>query len=209
MEQEGMVQLSLEHCEWSQRKLWKNFIDLYYNNAAAHAISMSTVSRVFGRADISRKVMERRHMRVDDLAGFEFMERMAMIDPSDLVDIDETASSPEAFLKKYGFAQTGDRAVTTQFVIGRKMYSTIAAATPFGFLCYEIFEGTITDEQFIHFIDKTVRPLLTTTSVCILDNAKYHRTMHGDFWSKSSAGRTHSHQRTLPTLSPWRRHLAW
>jgi hypothetical protein len=36
--------------------------------------------------------------------GFEFIERMSMVDPIDLIDIDETASSPAVFFKKYGYA---------------------------------------------------------------------------------------------------------
>mmetsp|Transcript_14153 Transcript_14153/g.31249 ORF Transcript_14153/g.31249 Transcript_14153/m.31249 type:complete len:335 (+) Transcript_14153:85-1089(+) len=176
MEQAMIVKLAVGHCEWNQRMMRDQFKQLYYNNAALHDISMSTISRVLQKADISRKVLERRHMRVNDVLGFEFLERMSMVDPIKLIDIDETASSPAAFFKKYGYAQTGDRAVTTQFVIGRKMYSTIAAATPLGFLCWEIYEGTISDEQFIEFIDTKVRPLCSPDSVCIIDNAKYHHT---------------------------------
>jgi hypothetical protein len=66
--------------------------------------------------------------------------------------------------------------VTTQFVIGSKILSTIATATPQGILCWEVFEGTISDEQFIEFVNKRVRPLLAIDTVCILDNARYHHT---------------------------------
>jgi transposase len=45
-----------------------------------------------------------------------------------------------------------------------------------GFLCSEIFEGTISDEQIIEFIDTKVRPLCSPDSVCIIVNAKYHHT---------------------------------
>jgi hypothetical protein len=121
-EQSVLCNLAKEHPQWNQKKLKESFKQLYYANAAAHDMSSSTVSRVLRRGDVSRKTIELRHMRRNDLAGFDYMQRMAMVDPVHLVDIDETASSLAAFLQKYGYAQVGDRAVTTQFVIGSRMF---------------------------------------------------------------------------------------
>jgi hypothetical protein len=45
-----------------------------------------------------------------------------------------------------------------------------------GLLCWEIYEGTISDQQFDDFLERKVAPLITNDTVCILENAKYHHT---------------------------------
>ena len=51
----------------------------------------------------------------------------------------------------------------------------MAAVTPLGFLCWEIFEGT-TASEFIHFLEHRVQMLLGDESFLVLENARIHKT---------------------------------
>jgi len=58
----------------------------------------------------------------------------------------------------------------------RQIFSVLAAVTPLGFLAWEIYEGTASQEEFIHFLRHRVQPLLNANNFCVLDNARTHHT---------------------------------
>ena len=82
----------------------KSEFDLFYFNQLAlypdQSGSRTTFFRAMQRGGISRKVMERRHMFCDDVKGLEYVEFMAMYDPSLVVDIDEMKQTPEGSVNK-------------------------------------------------------------------------------------------------------------
>ncbi len=47
----------------------------------------------------------------------------------------------------------------------------------FGFIAWEIFEDTVTQKEFQHFITVTLAPLITGDSVGLFDNASIHKTV--------------------------------
>jgi transposase len=49
--------------------------------------------------------------------------------------------------------------------------------TPFGFLCWDIIEGTVDEDIFSAFLDNTLSPLLTASQIGIIDNASIHHTV--------------------------------
>jgi transposase len=81
----------------------------------------------------------------------------------------------DSFLK-FGWSPVGERCAYQQIVINSKFYSVMAAVTPLGFLCWEIYEGTTASEQFIHFLEHRLQPLLSADNFLVLDNARVHRT---------------------------------
>jgi transposase len=152
-----------------------NFINSYYGEEyQGRLLSLSTFQRVVHRERLSRKVIQRQHILRDDVAGLQFLDRIAMFDPLKLVDIDETANNPESFLMKKGWAPIGDECIKQQICIGSKTYSTIAAVTPSGYIAWEIIEGNVTHDIFLHFLQMRLQPVLQPEQIAILDNARIH-----------------------------------
>jgi hypothetical protein len=114
-------------------KLAKDFAEEFFY-LIIDAPSQRTVYNEFQRAEITRKVMERRHILQSPEQRLNYFQRIANVHPSMIIDIDETASSPDQFLEKYGWAPKSEKCMKTQIRIGNKHYSTIAAYTIHGFL---------------------------------------------------------------------------
>jgi hypothetical protein len=156
-------------------QLSAQFAEEYYSNID-DAPSVSTVYRTLRRAKLSRKVMEHRHIRLDHVTRLEYFDRIAAYDPMHLIDIDETAGSAKEFQEKYGWSDVGEACVYTQFVIAGKHYNVIAAYTPFGFLCHEVYEGSVTSDDYSDFIKNKLKPRLTNEHFAIVDNCSIHKT---------------------------------
>ena len=135
--------------------LAREFAIEYYDNIASHP-SYRSVIRYFHKENYVRKVIERRHILQDPVKRLEFMERIAHVDPFDSINLDESASSPDQFLQKYGWAPKGEDCIRMQIVIGTRHFSVIAAYTVIGFLCWDIFEGLYSAKEFCHFLQHTL-----------------------------------------------------
>jgi transposase len=164
-----------EKCK-SIGKMRTDFINMYYEDQQCPHLSESTLLRTFHREKISRKVMSRKHYLCNDLDGAYFFERLSHINPINLIDIDETASSPESFLQKHGWSPEGEECKKVQFVIGSKSYSSIAALSPLGIIAWAIYDCTITHIEFNHFLSERLQPRIARESVVIIDNARTHKT---------------------------------
>ena len=127
----------------------QNFIHNYHDEEDNMPYSQTTFKRAIKRGNLSYKCIQRRHLLCDDNLGLEFLERIAHIDVFNLIDIDETASNSESCYQSKGWAPVGNECLRTQIVIGTRTFSTIAAVTPLGYICWEIFEGEIFNELFL------------------------------------------------------------
>lgn len=78
---------------------------------------------------------------------------------------------------KFGWSPKGKKAVRLHFQINGKQYSVIAAYSMFGFIAWEIFEGSVTQNEFQHFLTGTLRPFITNDTVGLFDNASIHKTV--------------------------------
>ena len=82
--------------------------------------------------------------------------------------------------------------IKEQIVINGVAYSTIAAVSPLGFLCWRIYDGNIGQEEFIEFINVSLAPFIIPDHVVVLDNASIHHALatrvvlelalHGNFF---------------------------
>ena len=81
--------------------------------------------RFFHKHRYSRKVLESRHILRDEEEILDYRELIAAIGVVQLLAVDETASSPDQFKDKYGYAIEGQKAMRTQFKIGSKHYSVM------------------------------------------------------------------------------------
>ena len=141
----------------------------------ANCVSESTILRSLHRFGLSKKVKETRNIACDDAAGYEYMVRIAHLDPMNCIDIDETACNRDAFIEKRGWSPIGEPCTYCQIVILNKCYSVVSAISPLGFLCWEIFEGPVCHEEFINFIEQRVQPLITANTFLVIDNASIHK----------------------------------
>ena len=107
---------------------------------------------------------------------YEYLVSIAPVDPANLIDLDETLSNAEQFYARYGWAPVGESAYFNQIFINGVPYSTIAAYSMKGFLCWNIYEGSVTATEVIHFITTSLCTYINESSYCILDNATVHGT---------------------------------
>jgi transposase len=125
--------------------------------------------------NITRKVIERRHIGRSPHDRLAYLQRVAQYEHIHLIDIDETASSPDQFIERYGWSTRGNPCVHTQFVLGNRHFSSIAAYTPFGFLCWQIIEGG-DGGAFRGFLQDFLERYILDDHIAIIDNAKIHKT---------------------------------
>jgi transposase len=174
---DALLYLINTHKQTKIRILTNTFNHLYYNPLLDAATpSQSTVFRTLKRARISLKVVELRHIRCDEAEGLEFLTRLSHVDPFNLIDIDETASDGDSFREKYGYETVGEKCLINQIAIGDKTYSTIAAVSPLGFLCCNIYENSIGSEDFCLFVENELSAFIAPESYLIIDNASIHHT---------------------------------
>lgn len=165
--------------------------------------SKATLTRVFAAAEITRKVREVRNMHANPQQQYEYLISIAPVDPMNLVDVDETLSTAEEFLQKYGWSPSGEPAYYQQIRINGRAYSTIAAYTPMGFLCWSIYEGSITSVEVVHFITTKLTACLSSSSFVIIDNATIHKiTESMEGLEKVTAGRFKYSPQYSPELKP-------
>jgi len=174
-ERNVIAHIAMETKAFKVSKLREIFADLYYGGTQ-YCSSLSTIERTLHRADLSRKTMERRHILRNDVEGVRYLEVIAHRNPINCINIDGMACSRTDFFLKFGWAPVGERCVYQQIVINSQFYSVMAAVTPLGFLCWEIYAGTTASDQFIHFLETRVQPLLLVDNFLVLDNARVHKT---------------------------------
>ena len=114
---------------------------------------------------------------MDEAEGVEFLERVMHINPERWVDIDGCAQGKEDYFCRYGYAPKGTDCVMNQMIIADKTYSTMAAVTCDGFLCWQIFDVPVDADMFSAFVEDHLRLFVSADSVAMLDNAKIHKTL--------------------------------
>jgi transposase len=104
----------------------------------------------------------------------EFRKRLAKIDPTDLVFLDETGAHT-SMARTHGRAPIGERVVdsvpldhwrTTTIVSGIRLEGVTA---PF------VFEGPMDAAAFTTYVEKVLVPTLRTGNVVIMDNLSSHK----------------------------------
>jgi hypothetical protein len=130
--------------------------------------SSSTIARAIYTFGYTRKHWQRIHHLKDPAQQLSFLRRLSFVDPTLLVDIDETASSPQSFLEKYGYSIEGEPAIRTQFIIGSRHFTVVAAYTLHGFLCWEIIEGSYNTETFVNFLNNILQRFILDMKFAII-----------------------------------------
>jgi hypothetical protein len=100
-----LLNITNKHKNQKLRTIHYRFLTTYYDLELPQRIpSISTTWRTLRRADFTNKVMQRKNCLCNEIDGLEFMERLMHINPHLLIDVDETASSPESYSSKVWLA---------------------------------------------------------------------------------------------------------
>ena len=152
-------------------------IDMYGDDADFLGVSADTVRRTLLRCNLTRKVVERRHMLLDLEKRLAMFERVQHVPPSLIVDTDEMSARPDSFFQNRGWSTRGQDAVYTQITIAGHSYSVLASYTPFGWICWTVYvDESIDSAKFIHYMENTLSPVLVDRAFGLLDNARIHKT---------------------------------
>lgn len=162
----------------SMNAVYEDYITEVYGEHAPPAIipSYRTVCREIAKAKYTKKAVSKNNLLVNHQQRLDYLLRIESFNPLDFIDVDETAASEEEIARRYGLAPRGEPAYCTQIRIGNRSFSVIAAYTPFGFLCWQIVEGTFNSHNFMYFIQSMLSNYLTPNSCVLLDNASVHKT---------------------------------
>jgi hypothetical protein len=117
MERGILFQMLEDKCNIRLKTLATYFAEQYYDQYD-QAPSVSTIFRTLRIQNYTRKVVTRQHILMNDDQRYDYMIKIGYIDPWNLIDIDETASSNVEFEDKYGWAPEGEDAVRMQIKIG-------------------------------------------------------------------------------------------
>jgi hypothetical protein len=117
------------------------------------APSYATIRRSLIRANLSRKVLERVHILVDDDQRAEYYRELAHVRPERLCDTDGMACSKNEFFERFGWSSVGTVAEKTQLVIGGHVYNVLATYTCLGWISWEIFvDETVDSINFVAYL---------------------------------------------------------
>ena len=160
-------------------RMYRDYCEMFYppaeeENNQQHILSLSTFKRTLKRGRLTRKVMERRNINQNPIEGLQFLDAIEHINPTYIIDIDETKQDRESRELKYGYSPEGENCIKDQIVINNTAYSTIAAVTSSGFLAWRIHEGNIDNESFSAFMVEDVAPHILPEHHMVLDNATIH-----------------------------------
>lgn len=155
----------------------QSMFQMYYTEpGVVSAPSKSTLSRIMAKAHITRKITTARHMRADPQAQLAFLDSIAHIDPHRMIDVDETLCTAAEFHEKYGWSPEGQPAYYQQIVIGGVAYSTVAAYSVLGFVCWAVYAGSVTSMEMQDFVLNDLQPYINEHTHVVLDNATIHKT---------------------------------
>lgn len=172
----ALVELRVQHHTVKLDRLRALFTKYYANPDMPSAPSRSTLSRMMTKAGLSRKVTTMRNIRANPAAQLQYLNNIAPINPYNIIDFDETLCTAAEFHNKYGWSPVGEPAYYNQINIGGVAYSTIAAYTVLGFICWSVYVGSVTGVEVQDFLHNDLRPFIHDQSHIVLDNAATHKT---------------------------------
>jgi DDE superfamily endonuclease len=135
-----------------------------------------TILRAIRRARFSLKVSEKRSFLVDPHEILGYLETIAFIKPSNILDIDGINNNPESFLEKRGWAPIGTESVRFQLQVGGISYWSLAGMTENGFVAWKYDTGTCTGDDVASFITDEISTAVTQDTYVIIDNASVNKT---------------------------------
>jgi transposase len=101
-------------------------------------------------------------------------EKMAGVDPMDLVFLDETGANT-AMQRTHGYAPEGERVVASAPLGGWQAVTFVGALTAEGLVAPWALQGAMNGEWFLAYVEQVLAPALRPGMVVVMDNLPSHK----------------------------------
>jgi transposase len=101
-------------------------------------------------------------------------EKLAGVDPEDLVFLDETGANT-AMQRTHGYAPKGRRVVASAPPAGWQAVTLVGALTAGGLVAPWALEGAMNGEWFLAYVEQVLAPALRPGMVVVMDNLPIHK----------------------------------
>jgi transposase len=101
-------------------------------------------------------------------------EKLAGVDPEDLVFLDETGANT-AMRRAHGYAPKGERVVASVPLRGWQAVTFVGALTAGGLVAPWALEGALNGEWFLAYVEQILAPALRPGMVVVMDNLPCHK----------------------------------
>jgi transposase len=140
--------------------------------------SRVTVWRALRRLGLTRKKKSTRAAERDrpDVAQArrQWPQKLAGVDPDDLVFLDETGANT-AMHRTHGYAPRGERVVAKAPLGGWQAVTFVGGLTAGGLVAPWALEGAMTGEWFLAYVEQVLVPALRPGMVVVMDNLPCHK----------------------------------
>jgi transposase len=144
-------------------------------------ISIATLSRTLSSMRISNKAITKAAAERDEALRTMWELEMAQYqDPDLFVAIDESAVDNKTIQRRYGWSYFGQPCVRRMTFLRGKRYSILPALSTNGIIALDIFEGSVTKEIFLSFLENHVVSFYTIhiTQIYIVDCYRLPNSIH-------------------------------
>ena len=136
-----------------------------------------TIWNILAAAGWSRKQCKRRALERCEPLRIEWQRRQFEWMAHKVVCIDESAANERTGYRKYGWSLKGAPSYTDSPARRSERWSILPALSIDGYLPGTlIYQGSITAEIFLHWLEYDILPQLEPGTVLVMDNASIHRT---------------------------------
>jgi len=144
--------------------------------------SWETVRTEVHRAGLTKKVIERAALQRDDTCRNRYLSDICHYRADQMCFIDESAANERTAERRRGWSPRGWPCRVIRSSRRSKRWSICPVITVDGYLAWEIYQDSFTEERFNAFIEDTVLPLMNPYSkeakncVLIMDNHSIHHS---------------------------------
>ena len=104
----------------------------------------------------------------------QWPEKLAGVDPDDLVFLDETGATT-TMQRTHGYGPKGERVIATVALRGWQTVTFVGALTNAGLVAPWALEGAMTGAWFLAYVEQRLVPTLRPGQVVVMDNLPCHK----------------------------------
>lgn len=117
------------------------------------SLHISTIHRVFLRAGLSVKRVQKMAKERDPVKQADYIRRIGAYSPVCLIFIDEVSKNDRVYARLWGRSRVGERVECSEpFVRGRRVSMLAGMALDKGITAAKVIEGSYTTEEFMKFL---------------------------------------------------------
>ena len=145
-------------------------------------VSIPTICRLLRRYGMPRKKIQTTALQRNTALRSHFMSEVLLFPKEMFVWVDETGCDRRNYMRKYGYALRGERAIQQRYITRGNRVNAIVAICTEGVIEYEFHSTTVNADHFIDFLRGSLIPMMLPfdgcnhRSIIVLDNASIHHT---------------------------------